>query len=76
MARSALGRQLLDLVKNSRGVDTKDFVDSLNPIIMQVETSDRYNTNSRLKIFNLLSCLSNCDEKQRKKYAKKAARLL
>ena len=76
MARSALGKQLLSLVQNGSNLSTKDFVDSLNPIIMQVETSDRYNTKSRLKIFNWMSCLSNCDVRQRKKFARKAARYL
>lgn len=76
MAKSALGMELLDIVKSSQDLSQKEFVDKLNPIVLQVETDNRYNTKSRLKIFDLLSILSNCDVKQRKKYARKAARLL
>jgi hypothetical protein len=76
MAKSALGMELLDIVKKGENLGSKEFVDSLNPIVLQVETSDRYNTKSRLKIFDLLSILSNCDVKQRRKIAKKAAKLL
>ncbi len=76
MARSSLGNELLEVVKNSSTMTTQEFLDSLNPIIIKVEIDETYKTNRKLKIFNQFTMISNCEPKERMKYAKKLARLL
>lgn len=76
MAKSELARRLLNIVDESAGKTQQEFVDSLNPIIVQVEVDEHYNTKDRLKIFDQMSRLTNCDVHQRRKYAKKTAKYL
>ncbi len=76
MAKSALGEELLAIVKKSSDMDTTLFLDQINPIVLKVELDDTYKTNKKLKIFDLFTMISNCEVKERMKYAKKLAKLL
>lgn len=53
-----------------------EFLDSLNIITRIVETDDTYSTNEKLKIYELLSMISNCAPAKRQKYAGKLYKLL
>ena len=76
MARSELADRLLAIEEENRGTSMKDFIDALNPIIVEVELNERYTTSEKLRIFDLFTQMSNCEVRERKKYARKAARLL
>ena len=52
------------------------FQDNLKPTVLAVELDDSYNTKEKLKIFSLLSSLSNCSENERQKYVKKIYKVL
>lgn len=76
MVKSELGQQLIDLARNSKDISDQEFVDALNPMIVKVELDESYKTDRKLKIFDLFTRISNCDARERVKYAKKIARLL
>lgn len=76
MAKSELGMSLINIVKENQNADSKEFVTLINPIIVEVELNEVMKTSKKLKIFSLFTMLSNCDNKQRMKYAKKISRLL
>ena len=46
-----------------------EFLDSLNKITTAIEYDDSYSTNDKLKIYELISQISNCAASQRTKYA-------
>ena len=50
--------------------------DSLNLIVKAVELDQTYSTDEKLKIYELLSQLSNCGPDQRDRYAKKLRKVL
>ena len=64
------------MVQENVHCSAQEFVDRLNPYIIKVELNELYSTDKKLKIFNTFTMLSNCDEKDRIKYAKKLAKLL
>lgn len=76
MAKSELANRLLDVVEESRNQTTKEFMDALNPIIIEVELNEKMKTARKLKIFDLFTQMSNCEVRERKKYGRKIARLL
>lgn len=76
MAKSELANRLLDVVEDSRNQTTKEFMDALNPIIIEVELNEKMKTARKLKIFDLFTQMSNCEVRERKKYGRKIARLL
>jgi len=45
-----------------------EFLDSLNLIVKAIEVDETYSTNEKLKIYELLSQLSNCEADERKRY--------
>ena len=56
--------------KNATGAEKfseQELMDAVN---------DNYSTKQKLKIYAVLTSLSNCSEKERKKYAKKVKKLL
>ncbi len=70
---------LQNFMAASRGceaMDEKELLDKLNPTISAVEKDDTYSTSAKLKIFSLLTSMTNCAPKERGRYAKKVARLL
>lgn len=76
MAKSELAARLLDVVEESRNQTTREFMDALNPIIIEVELNESMKTSRKLKIFDLFTQMSNCEVRERKKYGRKIARLL
>ncbi len=76
MAKSQLAEQLLSIIDGSHEMSTKEFMDAVNPIVVEVELDETMKTSRKLKIFDLFTRMSNCSEKERKKYGKKIARLL
>lgn len=76
MAVNRLGIEFLDMVRENVAVNAQEFCDKLNPYIIKVEMNDLYSTAKKLKIFSLFTMLSNCDDKERIKYAKKLSKLL
>ncbi len=76
MAKSELAQRLQQIVFENNTTTMKDFIDALNPIIVEVELNESYSTAVKLKIFDLFTKMCNCEGRERKKYANKAARLL
>ncbi len=65
--------------KTMRGCERfseRDLLDALSPTILRIETDDSYSTDEKLKIFSALTSLSNCAERDRPKFVKKAAKLM
>lgn len=61
------------------GVNTfqeQQLMDAVNETVKKVELDHDYSTKQKLKIYSVLTSLSNCSEKERKKYAKKVKNLL
>lgn len=70
-------RSKFEEVFNKGSQETEsEFLDSLNAITTLVELEDSYSTNRKLKIYELLSQISNCSPKERHKYAKRLLRIL
>jgi len=63
-------------LKDYDKMSEQQLLDALNKIIVIVENDDSYNTNAKLTIYAFISSLSNCDERERKKWVKKIAKLL
>ena len=70
------GAEFLRLMDGCTDMAENDFQNNLKPTILAVELDDSYNTNEKLKIFSLLSSLSNCSENERQKYVKKIYKVL
>ncbi len=65
--------------KNATGAEKfseQKLMDAVNHTVVDVELDDNYSTKQKLKIYAVLTSLSNCSEKERKKYAKKVKKLL
>lgn len=76
MAKSALAEQLLSIIEGSHEISTKELMDAVNPIVVEVELDETMKTSRKLKIFDLFTRMYNCSEKERRKYGKKISRLL
>ena len=63
-------------LENCKNYSEKELLDSLNPIILEVEKNDELSTKNKLAIYSMITNLSNCSEKEREKYARKLTRLL
>ncbi len=77
------GRQENEVVKEFRRVyeegaheTESEFLESLNAFTVIIEKSRDYSTNSKLKIYELLSQISNCSSNERDRYAKKLIKVL
>lgn len=68
--------QFVKAMEGCEKFEDSDLQDRLNPTILLVEKDDSYSTGRKLKIFALISSLSNCTEKERRKYVKKISGLL
>ena len=65
--------------KNTTGAEKfseQELMDAVNHTVVDVELDDNYSTKQKLKIYAVLTSLSNCSEIERKKYAKKVKKLL
>lgn len=66
-------------VKNMEDVlheDEQTFQKAVNETVEAVEKDDSYSTAQKLNIYASLSSLCNCEIKERKKWARKAAKRL
>ncbi len=54
----------------------QELMDVVNEAVKCVELDTSYTTKQKLKIYAELTSLSNCSEKERKKYAKRVKKLL
>lgn len=64
---------------NMNGVESfneQQLMDAVNKTVVDVELDDSYSTKQKLKIYAVMTSLSNCAEKERKKFAKKVKKLL
>jgi hypothetical protein len=53
-----------------------ELQEAIRPTVLIIEKDDSYSTSAKLKIFSLMTSLSNCAEKERPKYVKKIAHAL
>ena len=58
------------------GAARKELQDKIKTTILTVEHDSTYSTKELLKIYSLITSLSNCAEKERKKYVNKVVKLL
>lgn len=65
-----------DNMKDCTKMKESDLLEKLAVTVRSLETDDSYNTNKKLKIYNLISQLSNCAENDRPKYVRRIAGLL
>lgn len=65
-----------DSVKNLDSMSEQELLDRMNDTIKTVEINDSYNTNEKLKIYSLITSLSNSDDNDRKKLASKIYKAL
>ncbi len=64
---------------NMNGVEKfeeNELMNAVNQTVVKVELDSKYTTKQKLKIYSELTSLSNCSQKERKKYAKKVKKLL
>lgn len=54
----------------------QELMDAVNETVKCVELDSSYTTKQKLKIYSVLTSLSNCSERERKKYAKRVKKLL
>lgn len=71
-----IARAFQRIYEHGKESTESEFLDNLNLIIRAVETDDSYSTNEKLKIYELISQLSNCGPGERNKYALKLIRVL
>lgn len=66
----------LEAMKGCETMKEAQLQEALNPTVLTIEKDDSYSTSAKLKIFSLISSLTNCAEKERPKYVKKIGRAL
>lgn len=73
---NGIAEQFQTLLQHATGMTETEFLDSMNIIIRAVEVDPSYSTNEKLKIYELISQISNCLPNERRKYAKKLLKAL
>ena len=71
-----IAKDFMSLFERGSEESENEFLDSLNAITTAVEEDGSYSTNDKLKIFELISQISNCSPVERTFYAKKLEKLL
>lgn len=66
----------LENFESAKDFSEHDLNDKLNETMVEVEVNENYTTKEKLKIYELLSSLSNCEEKERNKFVKKLGKAL
>lgn len=64
-------KQFAEALQGSEKMGEFELLDAIRPTILILEKDDTYNTSQKLKIFSLITSLSNCAEKERPKYVRK-----
>jgi hypothetical protein len=65
-----------EMLQNGSSVEENEFLGMTNALINEVAMDDRYSTNSKLKIYDLMGQLCNCAAGDRHRYARKIRKLL
>ena len=65
-----------DALKGCENFSENDLLNAINPTILAVEKEDSYSTKEKLKIYSLLTTLTNSEPNERVKYVKKVAKIL
>lgn len=68
-----------EFIQNMDGVadfDERILNEKLNITMVSVEKDDNYKAKDKLKIYDLLQQITNCDEKDRKKFVKRLGKVL
>lgn len=73
---SAIRGEFLENMSDVLELDEKTLNDKLNITMVAVEKDDDYSAKEKLKIYDLLSQITNCEPKERIKYTKKLGRVL
>ena len=73
---SDLLNKLESLVSAITKLQEDEFINVVNSINTEIEKNDDINTSKKLKIYAALSSLSNCPEKDRKKFLAKVIKLV
>lgn len=73
---STIRGEFLENMTDVLKFDEKTLNDKLNITMVAVEKDDDYTAKEKLKIYDLLSQITNCDPKERTKYMKKLGRVL
>ena len=63
-------------VQNGESMPEHELLQKLQPTILAVEQDGHYSAKQKLRIFALLSDLTNCSEKERGKYIRKTGSAL
>jgi hypothetical protein len=71
-----IAEKFQDSVKDLDSMSEQDLLDRMNETIKAVEVDDSYNTNDKLKIYSLITSLSNSEGNDRKKFANKIFKAL
>lgn len=72
----SIQKNFTEAMKGCAAMAEHDLLDALQPTILVIEKDDSYSTSAKLKIFSLITSLSNCDPKEREKFARRIARKL
>ena len=68
--------EFMAAMQKAESLPDADLQMKIQPTILAVEKDEHYSARQKLKIYALLSDLSNCSEKERAKYIKKTAAAL
>ncbi|MBE6109765.1 MAG: hypothetical protein E7194_05030 [Erysipelotrichaceae bacterium] len=63
----------LEALQGADKMKESELQEAIRPTVLIIEKDDSYSTSKKLKIFSLMSSLSNCAEKERPKYVRKIA---
>ena len=69
-------KEFVSAMEGSGTMSEFELLDALKPTIITIEKDDSYSTSAKLKIFSLISSLSNCAPKERQKYVRKISNAL
>lgn len=64
-------KEFAEALQGSEKMEEFELLDAIRPTILVIEKDDTYSTSQKLKIFSLITSLSNCAEKERPKYVRK-----
>ena len=72
----SIQKNFIEALSGCASMEEHDLLDALQPTILVIEKDNSYSTSAKLKIFSLITSLSNCAAKERLKYVKKISRRL
>ena len=72
----AISKNFTEATAGCENMKEQELLDAINPTVYVLEKDDSYSTSAKLKIFSLLTSLSNCAPKERAKFVRKIASAL